>query len=232
MPDEELMDLGKREICRMGLVDQGLISDATVYRVPKAYPVYDAGYAEALETIRRHLGGYRNLQSIGRNGLFRYNNMDHSMLTAVVAVERLLKGGAGDVWSVNDDQAYHEEAPVEAEVEAMGKKLESVFERLDSVALGGAFAVLGSSLLFLLTLFQVIVGPVGEDAPLSLLGQFFPGYTVSGAGILLGLFYGGVTGFIAGWSAATVRNIITALVWICLGFRAGRPFGGKFLDYI
>ncbi len=232
MPDSELVELGKKEISGMGLVDEGLISDAAVYRVPKAYPVYDAGYAGALDTIRRHLEGYENLQTIGRNGLFRYNNMDHSMLTAVVAVERLQEKSDGDVWSVNDEQTYHEETPREDEDEVVTKALESVFQRLDSVALGGAFGILGGGLVFLLTVLQLLTGKAGEAVPFFLLGQFLLGYTVSVTGTLVGLLYGGLAGFILGWSAATARNIITALVWMALGFRAGRPFGGKFLDYI
>ncbi len=232
LPDHELVELGSREISGMGLVDRDLISDATVYRVPKAYPVYDAGYAGALEVIRRHLEGYENLQTIGRNGLFRYNNMDHSMLTAMVAVERLQGSGARDVWTVNDDQTYHEAAPREIGDEAMTRALETVFQRLDSVALGGAFGILGGALVFLLTVVQLIFGTGGESPPLDLLGQYLPGFRVSAAGAALGLFYGGVVGFVLGWSAATMRNIVTALVWMGLGFKTGRPFGGTFLDYI
>jgi protoporphyrinogen oxidase len=232
MPDSELVALGTRELDTMGLVPAELVRDATVYRVPKAYPVYDAGYADALQIIRRHLEGYQNLQTIGRNGLFRYNNMDHSMLTAMVAVERLQGNGAGDAWSVNDDQTYHEAAPQENGDEAMTRALETVFQRLDSVALGGAFAVLGSALVFLLTVMQLIFGAGGEFVALDLLGQYLPGFRVSAFGAALGLFYGGVVGYALGWSAATMRNIVTALVWMGLGFKTGRPFGGTFLDYI
>ena len=78
-------------------------------RVPKAYPVYDSEYAGRVETIRGWLDGISNLQQIGRNGLHRYNNSDHSMLTAMRAVENLLDGAGHDVWAVNADSAYHEQ---------------------------------------------------------------------------------------------------------------------------
>jgi len=225
--DKELVALGTRELASMGLVEESAVSDAVVYRVPKAYPVYDAGYAEALRTIRGHLGGLANLQTMGRNGLFRYNNMDHSMLTAMVAVRRITGEGRGDVWSVNEEQAYHEETPA-----GSARALESVFQRLDSVALGGAFGLITGLVILLLTLVQLWGGWSGARVPMELLDQYLPGYQVSGGGALLGLLYGLVTGFGLGWSVATMRNIVTALVWMGLGFRAGRPFGGRFLDYI
>jgi protoporphyrinogen oxidase len=80
-----------------------------VVRVPHAYPVYDADYASRVETIRAWLERIPNLQQVGRNGLHRYNNSDHSMLTAMRAVENHLDGAAHDVWSVNADGVYHEE---------------------------------------------------------------------------------------------------------------------------
>jgi len=235
MPDDELVALGTRELDAMGLVPAGLVSDATVYRVPKAYPMYDAGYAEALDVLRRHLAGYENLQTIGRNGLFRYNNMDHSMLTAMAAADHLVTGSGEDVWSVNDEQVYHESAPEEALADGehqAARALESVFQRLDSIALGGALGILGGTLIVLLTLAQLAVGSPEAGGMLGLLGQYLPGYSVSLPGALAGLANGLVLGFALGWTGATVRNALTALVWMALGFRAGRPFGGQFLDYI
>jgi hypothetical protein len=80
-------------------------------RVPKAYPIYDAAYAERVATIRSWLDGIPGLQQVGRNGLHRYNNSDHSMLTALRAVENACDGAAHDLWAINADDAYHEEAP-------------------------------------------------------------------------------------------------------------------------
>ncbi len=80
-----------------------------VVRVPKAYPMYDADYADRVAAIRNWLDGIVNLQQIGRNGLHRYNNSDHSSLTAIRAVENALCGTGHDIWAVNAESAYHEE---------------------------------------------------------------------------------------------------------------------------
>jgi protoporphyrinogen oxidase len=106
--DKELVELGRREVAALGLVDPARVAGGHVVRVPKAYPVYDAAYAGRVERVRDWLGGLSNLQQIGRNGLHRYNNSDHSMLTAMRAVENLCDGAGHDVWAVNTDSAYHE----------------------------------------------------------------------------------------------------------------------------
>jgi hypothetical protein len=72
--------------------------------------VYDAGYVDALAVVRYHLGALENLQLVGRNGTHKYNNQDHSMLTAMLAVRNLF-GEHHDIWGVNDDDEYHEEIP-------------------------------------------------------------------------------------------------------------------------
>ena len=80
-----------------------------VERVPKAYPIYDAEYSERVTTIRSWLDGLDNFIQVGRNGLHRYNNSDHSMLTAMRAVDNLVKGTEHDIWAVNAESVYHEE---------------------------------------------------------------------------------------------------------------------------
>ena len=106
--EEELVALARREVAALGLLDRDRVLGGHVVRVPKAYPVYDADYAERVERIRGWLDGISNLQQVGRNGLHRYNNSDHSMLTAMRAVENLCDGAGHDVWSVNAESAYHE----------------------------------------------------------------------------------------------------------------------------
>jgi len=108
MPDAELIELGKRELERLGLVCAAEVEDGTVVRVEKAYPVYDSTYRESLALMRDHLRGIDNLQLVGRNGMHRYNNQDHSMLTAMLAVENIL-GADFDLWQVNAEGEYHEE---------------------------------------------------------------------------------------------------------------------------
>jgi protoporphyrinogen oxidase len=106
--DEELVALARTEIDALGLVDAERVVGGHVVRVPKAYPIYDAEYAGRLEPIRAWLDSISNLQQIGRNGLHRYNNSDHSMLTAMRAVENLCDGAGHDIWAVNADSVYHE----------------------------------------------------------------------------------------------------------------------------
>ena len=107
--DSELVELGKQEVERIGIARAADIEDGCVFRVPKAYPVYDDTYRGALDTVRTFLASMENLQTIGRNGLHRYNNQDHSMLTAMLAVRNLMDGEKHDLWGVNADAEYHEE---------------------------------------------------------------------------------------------------------------------------
>jgi len=109
MSDDELVSLAKREIQDLGLARAENVKLGFVVRVHKAYPMYDARYAERVATIRGWLEGISNLTQVGRNGLHRYNNSDHSMLTAMRAVENVLLGTSHDIWAVNAESVYHEE---------------------------------------------------------------------------------------------------------------------------
>jgi len=102
-----LIELGVKECARIGLVEPSEVEDGTVVRMKKAYPVYDQSYHESLAIIRNYLESFSNLQTVGRNGLHRYNNQDHSMLTAIYAA-RNIAGERNDVWSVNTEMEYHE----------------------------------------------------------------------------------------------------------------------------
>jgi protoporphyrinogen oxidase len=104
---DALIALGKAEIARTGLTRGARVLDGTVVRVPRAYPVYRRGYEQHLDVIVAWLRRFRNLQTMGRYGMFKYNNADHSILTALLCVENL-HGAAHDVWRVNTDTAYHE----------------------------------------------------------------------------------------------------------------------------
>lgn len=106
--DEELVKLATKELGMLGLVDPKDVEDGAVVRMPKAYPVYDSVYVEAVNTIREFLTGLGNLYLVGRNGMHKYNNQDHSMLTAMLSVKNIL-GANYDVWEVNVDNEYHEE---------------------------------------------------------------------------------------------------------------------------
>jgi protoporphyrinogen oxidase len=112
--DADLVELAKRELQQLGLAQYQDVVDGVVYRVPKSYPVYDATYQTHLAVLREFVNGLDNVQTIGRNGLHRYNNQDHAMLTGMKAVSNLVDGTSHDLWSVNSDQEYHEEVRSEA----------------------------------------------------------------------------------------------------------------------
>jgi protoporphyrinogen oxidase len=107
--DEELVELAKKEMAVLGLCDPADVEGGAVVRQEKAYPVYDDAYAANVEAIRSELeGAYETLHLVGRNGMHRYNNQDHSMLTAMLAVRNIL-GEQHDLWEVNVERSYHEE---------------------------------------------------------------------------------------------------------------------------
>jgi protoporphyrinogen oxidase len=109
MSDHALVELARDELAALGLVARDKVERGFVTRVPLAYPMYDADYAERVKVIRAWLDTLGNIQQVGRNGLHRYNNSDHSMLTAIRAVENILDGAAHDLWAVNAESVYHEE---------------------------------------------------------------------------------------------------------------------------
>ena len=106
--NDELVALARAEIAAIGLARAEEVSDGCVVRVPKAYPVYDDEYQARIALVRRWLEGLPNLQLSGRNGMHKYNNQDHSMMTALLAARNILGVGAYDVWNVNTDAEYHE----------------------------------------------------------------------------------------------------------------------------
>lgn len=107
--DGELVAMAKRELETMGLVRAEGVEDGCVVRMHKAYPVYDGQYEHHVRIIRTYLERFPNIQVVGRNGMHKYNNQDHSMMTALLAARNIL-GGRFDVWKVNTDAEYHEEA--------------------------------------------------------------------------------------------------------------------------
>jgi protoporphyrinogen oxidase len=109
-PDEKMLTLAVDELARMKLADPADVLDGIVIRVPKTYPAYFGAY-ERFERIREFTDTIPNLFLIGRNGMHRYNNQDHSMLTAMVSVDNILAGRAdkSNVWDINTEDEYHEE---------------------------------------------------------------------------------------------------------------------------
>jgi protoporphyrinogen oxidase len=115
--DADLMELAKHELIQIGLAKEGDVVDGTVVRQKKAYPVYDDDYAHNVAIIRQELEDrYPNLHLVGRNGMHKYNNQDHAMMTAMLCVENILADAKlYDLWQVNADAEYHEAGPTLAE---------------------------------------------------------------------------------------------------------------------
>ena len=106
--DEDLLALATEELRIIGVAGGAAFVDGSVIRMPKAYPIYDHAYPGHVSTIRSHIDPIPNLHTIGRNGMHKYNNADHSMLSAMMTLWNM-EGGAHDIWAVNTDFDYHEE---------------------------------------------------------------------------------------------------------------------------
>ena len=119
-PDAELVELAKKDIGQIGLIGADEVVDACVVRQAKAYPVYDDSYRDNVDTVRRDLSlHFPNLHLVGRNGMHKYNNQDHAMMTAMLTVRNILAGEETyDIWDVNEDAEYHE-AGTSGEQEAL-----------------------------------------------------------------------------------------------------------------
>jgi protoporphyrinogen oxidase len=120
MRDGMFVDFASRELAKIGLIHRDDVLDGTVVRVPKAYPAYFGGYSQ-IARVRAWLDGLSNVFPIGRNGMHRYNNQDHSMLAAKAAVDCIVAGSMDktSLWSVNVEDEYHEEASSSAATQRM-----------------------------------------------------------------------------------------------------------------
>ena len=110
MSDDELFELGKAELEKIEIIDASRVLDGVVIKMPKTYPAYFGSY-DRFDELRQYLDAFENLFLVGRNGMHRYNNQDHSMLTAMMAVENILAGRTdkSNLWAVNTEEEYHEE---------------------------------------------------------------------------------------------------------------------------
>ena len=131
-PDRELIALAAGELAKIGMIDSADVLDGTVIRMPKTYPAYFGTY-HRFDELRGWLDRFENLLLIGRNGMHRYNNMDHSMLTAMAAVDNILEGrqDKSNIWAVNADQQYHEVKQQATPVQSQGFAADSDRTELD-----------------------------------------------------------------------------------------------------
>ena len=148
------------------------------------------------------------------------------MLTGMLAVRNAVLGEQNDLWSVNADQEYHEEIRAEDEPtlprveELLEGALSQVFAKLDRVSFGLSMGTVTGFILFLATLILVLKGGPLVGPKLQLLGQYFPGYSVTALGSLIGLCYGFVAGFSGGWGFAFLRNATMFLYMATIHRRA------------
>lgn len=258
MSDADLIELGKQEMQKLGFLTVSSVSDGAVVRMPKAYPVYDDTYADALSIVREYLEVRTpNLQLVGRNGMHKYNNQDHSMLTAMLAVENIC-GANNDLWAVNVEKEYHEElsseesqrqadyaalsqtqpaVPARLLENSYGKESEDTFAyhvygRLDKRSLALASGIVASLYVFLITVFLLVHDSPGTGEKVQLLDQFFYGYTVSPGGALIGAIYGFVWGFLLGWLTAYLRNVVFGVYISKLLGKTRQQKIRRLLDYI
>jgi hypothetical protein len=224
--DEALAERAGRELEEIGLAHAREVVAARVVRVDHSYPLYDESYRAHLGVLREWLAGFANLQTVGRNGLHRYNNQDHSMLTALLAVRNALDGEAHDLWSVNADEAYHEE-----DAEVAERTLELVLARVDPLAAGVAGGAVTGLAAGLATL--VLRGaPDHVRAHVELLAQFLPAYQVSTAGALAGAAW---CAALAGVCLATVAALRNAVLYLYVAFvrrRLRRAWLRELLEFI
>ncbi len=249
--NDRLIDLGIKECAQIGLVQPDEVEDGTVVRMKKAYPVYDQDYQTRIDLIRNYLETIPNLQTVGRNGLHRYNNQDHSMLTGVYAARNIV-GEKNDVWAVNTEQDYHEEVreaetsrvktmgdravpmpvqPATVETDALADQLiQKAFAKLDPVALGVAVGTVVGAGLLLATIVLLLKGGTFIGPRLGLLRNFLIGYDVTWLGSLVGLVEGSIGGFALGYAGASFRNWGMKAYAYMLKRRAEAQAEGKVLD--
>jgi protoporphyrinogen oxidase len=248
MPDSDLIALAKKELDLLGLIRSQDVEDGTVVRMPKAYPVYDSTYKKSLETIQQFLSRLDNLQLVGRNGMHKYNNQDHSMLTAMLAV-RNIQGETYDLWAVNADPDYHEEVtgaqgedefallasqqPLVPEriAPALDRAVLKSLARMDKLAFATAIGTVAAFVVFLTTLWLWIRGPI-PGYNFWLLGHYFLGYSLTLKGAFIGFGYSFFWGFFFGWLFAYLRNLVIGIFLYYVKQEAEASSFKNLLDYI
>jgi len=209
-PDAQLIALATSELDALGLALHQEVVNGFVVRQSQAYPVYDQDYRDNLQIIKDFLNGIQNLQTIGRNGMHRYNNMDHSMLTGILAAKNVL-GEQHDIWNVNEDEEYLEEDREDWAADSLPAEiLGTAFCRMDKLAFAVAVGAVSGLIVFIATLWLIIKGGAVVGPHLSLLSHYFVGYSVTVKGSFIAFAYSFSWGFLFGWLFAYLRNLLVA----------------------
>ena len=205
MSDTELVEIATHELFELGLIHMDDVIDSFVVHQPKAYPVYDQDYDGHIKTIKNFIEGLDNLQTIGRNGMHRYNNMDHSMQTGIFSAQNI-SGADHNLWDINEEDEY-----IEEDRQSIRERLiKQAFARMDKLAFATAVGSVSGLLFFLATIWLVIKGGDIVGPNLQLLKHYFAGYTVTVKGASIAFGYGFVWGFLLGWLFAYLRNLFLA----------------------
>jgi protoporphyrinogen oxidase len=224
MPDDDLKSLAVSELQRLGLADERDVEDGVVVRQPKAYPVYDGEYQRNLDEIKRFIGDFKNLQTIGRNGMHRYNNMDHSMYTGILGARNTV-GEDNDLWCVNEEDEYLE-GSYSVDI------LKETFAKMDKPAFAIATGFVLAMLVFLATIWLVLKDGDVVGPNLGLLSYYFKGYAVTVKGAFVAFGYTFLSGFLLGWLFAYLRNFFLALYVYRIKKKIEIKSLKQFLDYI
>jgi uncharacterized membrane protein len=191
------------------------VTDGAVIRMPKAYPVYGSNHRESVEAIRNWIGALKNLHPVGRNGQHRYNNMDHSMASALCAA-RVVHGAEIDIWDVGVDEAYIEEPETVGDVKREDMITDEVildtFAKYDAPAMGTALGLMAALVLFLMSVTLILKGgdPVGPT--LMLMGNYLPGYRMTLVGVVIGALQAGGWAFLFGVLLARTINLVVGMI--------------------
>jgi len=187
--DEQLIAIAKDELATLGLADKSRVVDGAVVRQPKAYPLYDHDYRANVARVREFLAiDAPNLQVAGRNGMHKYDNQDHAMMTGLMAARNIM-GGSYDLWRVNSDAEYLES---EDSVSERGRALPNPIEdqrevwgipALDAISMGsGYIGAAGVPLIFDLVVYQVLIYYFHVWYPIAFAVSCLAGATVQHSG--------------------------------------------------
>jgi protoporphyrinogen oxidase len=230
--DDELVAIASRELELLGLARSRDVTEGLVVRQPNAYPVYDQEYKHHLGTMREFVGAFENLQTIGRSGMHRYNNMDHSMLTGLLAAENCV-GAAHNLWEINEEEEYLEESAKDDGSRHLRQEiLVQTFARMDKMAFALAIGTVTGLVFFVATLWLVIKGGTVVGPHLRLLAQYFAGYTVTVQGSFIVFGYTFFWGFLFGWLFAYLRNFLLAIYLYRVRKKAEIKSLREFFDYM
>ena len=179
-PEDELRLQAEQELRKIGLLNNEKIAGGFVVRLPRTYPIYAGNYKESLAEIQGYLQRFNNLQLIGRYGAFKYNNQDHSLLMGILAAENIMIPGKHDLWAVNSDSEYQEEAKANSATTTARKvKLSRRRKVINLVKQFGGYLVTGGTATIVDVLVFSILVNSGSWYVLALFISYFLGLTTN-----------------------------------------------------